>query len=53
MLKTAWIYITTATLFDIVKLRKGPVIAALYPIVFLIVQLAIALGVAYGSHGSF
>ncbi len=48
MLKTAWIYISTATLFDIVRLRKGPVIAALYPIGFLIVQLAIALGVAYG-----
>ena len=48
MLKTAWIYVATATLFDIVKLRKDPVIAALYPIEFLIVQLAIALGVAYG-----
>ncbi|MGA0282802.1 MAG: hypothetical protein ACO3K9_14070 [Paracoccaceae bacterium] len=48
MLKTAWIYISTGTLLDIVKLRKGPVIAALYPIGFLIVQLAIALGVAYG-----
>jgi hypothetical protein len=48
MLKTAWIYISTGTLLDIVKLRKGPAISALYPIGFLIVQLAIALVVAYG-----
>ena len=34
MLKTAWIYISSGTLFDIVKLRKDPVIAALYPIGF-------------------
>ena len=34
MIRTAWIDISTRTLFDIVKLRKGPVIAALYPVGF-------------------
>lgn len=46
MLRTAWIYIATGTLWDIAKLRKGPVIAALYPIGFLVAQAVFAIGVA-------
>ena len=49
MIRTAWIYISTGILFDIVKLRKGPVIAALYPVGFLVLQAAFALFCAYGA----
>ncbi len=46
MLKTAWIYISTGALRHLMKLRAGPIIAALYPPITLILQgvLAIALG---------
>src|SRR6056297_2363978 len=30
--RTAWIYISTGTLGRLMRLRKGPVIAALYPV---------------------
>ena len=48
MARTAWIYITTGTLWRLMQLRKGPVIAALYPVGMLLVQLALALFVATG-----
>lgn len=46
--RTASVYIFTGALFRLMRLRKGPVIAALYPVVFLLVQLlcAILAGVA-------
>ena len=47
MIRTAWIYLSTGTLWDIVQLRKGPVIAALYPIGFLCLQFLLALGVVW------
>lgn len=47
MLRTAWIYIGSGALFRLMRLRKGPVIAALYPVGFLIGQLLIALLIAY------
>ena len=34
LIKTAWIYISSGALRDVIKLRKGPVIAALYPVGF-------------------
>ncbi|MBQ2261047.1 MAG: hypothetical protein II336_06750 [Loktanella sp.] len=40
---TAWIYISTGTLRRLMWLRKGPVIAALYPVAMLLGQLVIAL----------
>ena len=43
MLRTAWTYIGSGAIFRLARLRKGPTIAALYPIVALIVQLAVAL----------
>ncbi|KUF11374.1 hypothetical protein [Pseudoponticoccus marisrubri] len=43
LIRTAWEYIATGALWRLMKLRKGPVIAALYPIGMLLVQLAIAL----------
>lgn len=51
LLRTAWIYISTGTLFRLMKLRKGPVVAALYPVGMLVLQLIAALlvggGIAY------
>ena len=44
LLRTAWIYIATGTLRRLMWLRKGPVIAALYPVGMLLVQLAAAVG---------
>lgn len=43
MLHTAWIYIASGALWRLMRLRKGPVIAALYPVVFLIGQAVLAL----------
>ena len=48
LVKTAWCYIGSGALWRLMKLRKGPVIAALYPVVFLLVQLILALLAAYG-----
>ena len=43
LFKTAWIYIASGALRDVMKLRKGRVIAALYPVGFLIEQLGFAI----------
>jgi hypothetical protein len=40
--RTAWIYITTGALWQLMKLRKGPGIAALYPVGMPLVQLLLA-----------
>ena len=48
LVKTALIYGTSGALFDIMRLRRGPVLAALYPVAMLVVQLAVALAVANG-----
>lgn len=42
LIRTAWVYIASGTLWHLMKLRKGPVIAALYPIGMLLVQLILA-----------
>ena len=46
--RTAWTYIGTGALGRLMRLRKGPVIAALYPVLFLIGQLALALLISWG-----
>lgn len=46
LLRTAWIYLSTGALFRLFRLRAGPGIAAMYPVVMLLGQLAVALGVA-------
>lgn len=43
LLRTAWAYIGSGALWRLMRLRKGPVIAALYPVVFLLVQLGLAV----------
>lgn len=47
LLRTAWAYIGSGALFRLMRLRQGPVIAALYPIVVLLAE-AIA-GLLLGS----
>ncbi|WP_430448954.1 hypothetical protein [Rhodophyticola sp.] len=49
LVRTAWAYIGSGALFRLMRLRKGPVIAALYPVVFLLVQLLLALGVGLAT----
>lgn len=55
LLSTVWIYVANGTFWRLARLRKGPVLAALYPIVMLMLQLALALvlgaGVAAGFWG--
>ncbi len=46
LFRTAWIYIASGALFRLMRLRKGPMIAALYPIVFLLAQLVLAFWLA-------
>ena len=41
--RTSWLYIASGALRRLMWLRKGPVIAALYPIVMLLLQLLVAL----------
>ncbi|TKZ21217.1 hypothetical protein FAP39_07295 [Shimia litoralis] len=48
LVRTAWVYISTGALWRLMKLRKGPVIAALYPVLFLLLQLVVSLLAAYG-----
>lgn len=46
LIRTAWVYISTGALWRLMKLRKGPVVAALYPVGMLLGQLVLAYGVA-------
>ncbi|MFT3690787.1 hypothetical protein [Paenirhodobacter sp.] len=43
MVRTAWVYVTTGALFRLMRLRRGPILAALYPVVALLVQALVAL----------
>ena len=47
LVRTAWTYISTGALWRLMRLRKGPVIAALYPIGMLLVQLVLALALGW------
>ncbi|MFT6025658.1 MAG: hypothetical protein ACI9PY_003801 [Ascidiaceihabitans sp.] len=42
LVRTAWVYIGSGALWRLMRLRKGPVIAALYPVGMLLVQLLLA-----------
>jgi hypothetical protein len=48
LVRTAWAYIGSGALFRLMRLRKGPMIAALYPIFFLLAQLVLALLTGWG-----
>lgn len=47
---TAWIYVSTGALFRLARLRKGPVIAALYPVVALLAQAGLAFGLGWSIY---
>ncbi|WP_372893879.1 hypothetical protein [Rhodosalinus sp.] len=49
LLRTAWTYARTGALWRLMRLRKGPVIAAFYPVAVLLAQLALALLAAWGT----
>ncbi|MEQ5868563.1 hypothetical protein J4E08_01480 [Sagittula sp. NFXS13] len=51
MLRTAWEYIATGALFRLMRLRKGPVIAALYPVGALLLQLLLAVLAGWILYG--
>jgi hypothetical protein len=42
MLRTTWIYVASGALFRLGRLRKGPTLAALYPVVMLTLQAVLA-----------
>jgi hypothetical protein len=44
--RTAWLYVRSGALRRLIRLRKGPMIAALYPAVALVAQMLVALLVA-------
>lgn len=48
MLRTAWIYGASGALFRLGRLRKGPTLAALYPVAMLSLQAALALLAGWG-----
>ncbi len=43
LVRTAWVYIGSGALFRLMRLRKGPMIAALYPVLFMLGQLLFAI----------
>ncbi|MFV2002080.1 MAG: hypothetical protein ACC619_03790, partial [Paracoccaceae bacterium] len=43
LFRTSWIYLSTGTLRRLMWLRKGPVIAALYPVAVLLAQALLAI----------
>ncbi len=47
MARTAWTYIGSGALRRLMRLRKGPVIAALYPVGMLVLQALVALLLAF------
>lgn len=47
MLRTAWIYLSSGALRRLMWLRKGPVIAALYPVGMLLLQGLVAIAAAW------
>ncbi len=47
LVRTAWAYIGSGALFRLMRLRKGPVIAALYPVVVLLLQALVAAGLGF------
>lgn len=50
MLKTLWIYLSTGALFRVTLLRKGPTVAAMYPVLHLVGQALIAAGCGWGLY---
>ncbi|MFN3281576.1 MAG: hypothetical protein ACK40I_07900 [Tabrizicola sp.] len=45
LVRTGWLYLSSGALGRLIRLRKGPMIAALYPAVLLVLQALVALAV--------
>lgn len=52
LVRTAWVYISTGALGRLMQLRKGPVIAALYPVGVLLLQALAAGLLAWGVYAA-
>lgn len=52
LLRTVWVYLRSGAIWRLARLRKGPTIAALYPVVALVLQAGIAIGLAAVAGGS-
>ncbi|WP_417719213.1 hypothetical protein [Salipiger sp.] len=50
MVRTAWTYIPSGVLRRLMLMRKGPVIAALYPVGVLLLQLLVAILAGWAAH---
>jgi len=50
LLRTAAAYVLTGALFRLMRLRKGPMIAALYPVGMLLLQLVVACLIGWGLY---
>lgn len=48
LLHTAWAYVGSGAIFRLMRLRKGPTIAAFYPIALLLLQLGLAILAGWG-----
>lgn len=46
LLRTLWLYVSSGTLMALYRLRRAPMIAALYPVVALGLQILLSLGAA-------
>ena len=51
LLRTAWAYLPTGTFRRLMWLRKGPVLAGLYPVAMLLAQLALAVMIGWVLGG--
>lgn len=51
LIQTAWIYVSTGTLRRLMWMRKGPIIAALYPVGMLLLQLFLAVQIGHFVGG--
>ncbi|MEZ5779471.1 MAG: hypothetical protein R3E44_14020 [Paracoccaceae bacterium] len=49
--RTVWVYVASGAIFRLARLRKGPAIAAFYPIGLLVLQMALALGLVAALFG--
>ncbi|MFA5539197.1 MAG: hypothetical protein WDA23_08340 [Gemmobacter sp.] len=48
LLRAAWVYFGSGAFFPLMRLRKGPLLATLYPVAMLLGQLALALVLGRG-----
>ena len=47
--RTFWIYLSTGAMGRLFRLRRGPVITAMYPVAVLLGQLVLAVGLGWGA----